>query len=564
MKKLLGIVVLGLLLSTSVNAAKVKVKEKGSNYIFIKNKRIYNKLEPVLPSKVIEIVNDYCSSKNLIGFYILVKGRFTDGIKIRQDGTGATVFNFRYRYFCAASSKEALSLFHADQSIKSMIKIYPGGLNSFNGYLTDKSQLIGDYYVKTTNKEHAKKIKEEEKKQRLAEQKKRQEEEKKLAEKRKIEEEKKRIAEEKRKKEEEKRVAEKPKKCQGDINKWTSCSYTWSNGNKYVGEWKNGKQHGQGIHTWSNGNKYNGEWKNNEMHGYGTFTSTPGFKYVGEWKNGHKHGQGTETYPDGRIIVAIFEKGEIVKKIEEKRPKIVEKPKKKEPKKQTPDDNKIVAAASGTGFFVSKSGHIISNHHVIEGCDTTKLTFKGKEVVADVLAVDKMNDLAILKANLVPDKVYPVATEDAGLLEDIIIAGYPLGKKVSAAIKTSKGSVTALAGYGDNYSEFQTDAALNQGNSGGPIMNQKGNVIGVAVANYGKKAGVESFNFGIKSSTLKTFASANGLTFLPPNNRELSNKDLGKLITDGTVYLECYMTVAKIKRMIAEEKNRKAFFSEYQ
>ena len=146
-------------------------------------------------------------------------------------------------------------------------------------------------------------------------------------------------------------------------------------------------------------------------------------------------------------------------------PKVVEKP-----KKQKPDDDKIVAAASGTGFFVSRSGHIISNHHVIEGCDTTKLTFKGKEVVADVLAVDKMNDLAILKANLIPNQVYPVANEDAALLEDIIIAGYPLGKKVSAAIKTSKGSVTALAGYGDNYSEFQTDAALNQGNSGGPIM----------------------------------------------------------------------------------------------
>ena len=58
------------------------------------------------------------------------------------------------------------------------------------------------------------------------------------------------------------------------------------------------------------------------------------------------------------------------------------------------------------------------------------------------------------------------------------------------------------------------------------IMNQKGNVIGVAVANYGKKAGVESFNFGIKSSTLKTFASANGLSFLPPNNKELSKSKL--------------------------------------
>ena len=246
---------------------------------------------------------------------------------------------------------------------------------------------------------------------------------------------------------------------------------------------------------------------------------------------------------------------------EEKR--IAEKPKKKKPK-ASPDDNKIVVVSSGTGFFVSRSGHIISNHHVIEGCDATKLSFKGKEIEADVLAVDKMNDLAILKTNLIPSQVYAVATEDASLLEDIIIAGYPLGKSVSAAIKTSKGSVTALAGYGDNYSEFQTDAALNKGNSGGPIMNQKGNVIGVAVSGYGKKVGVESFNFGIKSSTLKTFASANGLTFLPPNNRELSNKDLGKLITDGTVYLECYMTVAKAERMRAEANNRKAFFSEYQ
>ena len=245
--------------------------------------------------------------------------------------------------------------------------------------------------------------------------------------------------------------------------------------------------------------------------------------------------------------------------------KVAEKPKKQKPKKKTPDpdDNKVVAASSGTGFYVSNTGHIISNHHVVEGCNTVKLTFKGKEVSANVLAVDKMNDLAILKADLTPSKVYSVATEDASLLEDIIIAGYPLGKKVSAAIKTSKGSITALAGYGDNYSEFQTDAALNQGNSGGPIMDQKGNVVGVAVANYGKNAGVESFNFGIKSSTLKTFANANGLKFLPPNNRDLSNKDLGQLITEATIYLECHMTVAKIKRMIAEEKNRKAFFSEY-
>tara|TARA_R100000093_G_C1934253_1_gene69829 strand:- start:4 stop:1326 length:1323 start_codon:yes stop_codon:yes gene_type:complete len=241
---------------------------------------------------------------------------------------------------------------------------------------------------------------------------------------------------------------------------------------------------------------------------------------------------------------------------------VAKKPKKKKPK-STPDDNKIVAAASGTGFFVSRTGHIITNHHVIEGCKSVKVSFKGNEIESKTLVIDKVNDLAIVKTTINPSKVYSVSNKDVALLEDIIIAGYPLGKKVSSAIKTSKGSVTALAGYGDNFSEFQTDAALNKGNSGGPIINQKGNVVGVAVAAYGKKQGVESFNFGIKASTLKTFANSNGLKFLPPNNRDLSNKDLGQLITDATVYIECWMTVAKVKQMIAAANNRKAFFSEF-
>ena len=244
-----------------------------------------------------------------------------------------------------------------------------------------------------------------------------------------------------------------------------------------------------------------------------------------------------------------------------------DKPKKQKPskpKKIEPSDNRVVPAASGSGFFVSYNGHIITNHHVIDSCEIVKVSFKGAAVVAKILSSDKKNDLAILKIDKKIDMFYAVAKEDVTLLQDIIIAGYPLGKKVSAAIKTSKGSVTALAGFGDNYSEFQTDAALNQGNSGGPMMDQKGNVVGVAVANYGKKAGVESFNFGIKSSTLNVFAKSNNLSFKTPNENELSNKDLGTLITDATVYIECHMTIAKIKSMIEEANNRKAFFSEYQ
>ena len=238
-----------------------------------------------------------------------------------------------------------------------------------------------------------------------------------------------------------------------------------------------------------------------------------------------------------------------------------EKPKKKKPK-STPDDDKIVPAGSGSGFFVSKDGHAITNYHVIEGCDINKLSFKGSQTEVKVLAVDKVNDIAILKSTAKPDVIFPVSNEDVSLLEDVIVAGFPLGKQISSAIKTHKGVVTALAGAGDNYSFFQTDATINQGNSGGPIINQKGNVVGIAVATWVEE-GVQGVHFGIKSSTLKTFASANGLSFASPNFRDQSNKALGELITKGTVYVECHMTVAKIKKMISQAENRKAFFSEH-
>ncbi len=243
------------------------------------------------------------------------------------------------------------------------------------------------------------------------------------------------------------------------------------------------------------------------------------------------------------------------------KPKEIDQPKKKKPI-ASPDDDKIVPAGSGSGFFVSKDGHAITNYHVIEGCDINKLSFKGSQTEVKVLAVDKVNDIAILKSNAKPDVIFPVSNEDVSLLEDVIVAGFPLGKQISSAIKTHKGVVTALAGAGDNYSFFQTDAAINQGNSGGPIINQKGNVVGIAVATWVEE-GVQGVHFGIKSSTLKTFASANGLSFVSPNYRDLSNKDLGKLITKGTVYVECHMTVAKIKKMIAQAENRKAFFKEH-
>ena len=69
----------------------------------------------------------------------------------------------------------------------------------------------------------------------------------------------------------------------------------WQIVGKYVGEYKNGEQHGQGTYTWADGSKYIGEYKDGQFHGQGTYAAADGAKYVGEWKDGEQHGQGTHT-----------------------------------------------------------------------------------------------------------------------------------------------------------------------------------------------------------------------------------------------------------------------------
>ena len=83
-------------------------------------------------------------------------------------------------------------------------------------------------------------------------------------------------------------------------------TYTWENGTKYVGEYKDGKQHGQGIKTWAGGNKYVGEWRDGEQHGQGIKTWANGDKYVGEWRDGNANGIGIKIYADGKVEEGIF------------------------------------------------------------------------------------------------------------------------------------------------------------------------------------------------------------------------------------------------------------------
>jgi hypothetical protein len=86
-------------------------------------------------------------------------------------------------------------------------------------------------------------------------------------------------------------------------------------GDKYLGEWKDGKRHGQGTYTYASGDKYAGEFKDGMMHGQGTYTyglgEWEGDKYVGEFKDDMMHGQGTYTEANGTVHIVLCEEGQI-------------------------------------------------------------------------------------------------------------------------------------------------------------------------------------------------------------------------------------------------------------
>ena len=116
-------------------------------------------------------------------------------------------------------------------------------------------------------------------------------------------------------------------------------TYLYSDGTKYKGNWKNGKEHGYGVLNYHNdakfsgyfvegkrngegtaidaaGNRYNGQWKNDKEDGFGMLHCTDGTKYEGEWKEGKEHGKGKIVYPDGTILHGQWVDGELTKKHE--------------------------------------------------------------------------------------------------------------------------------------------------------------------------------------------------------------------------------------------------------
>ena len=297
---------------------------------------------------------------------------------------------------------------------------------------------------------------------------------------------------------------------------------TWWDGSKYVGDQRDGEMHGQGTYTQMDGTIYVGLFKNGLRHGYGTYTWSDGSEYIGEWLDNEENGPGIFTQADGEVFEGFWENGEF-KYSEELSP--------------SEDEDEMEEVWGGSGFYVSTVGHLITNYHVIDKCKKVSIELDGEFFDAVTVATDVKNDIALLKTSRTPDHVFALSDENPYSLQDIIVAGFPHADDLSSSVKFTQGIVSATAGAGNNSSQIQIDAAINSGNSGGPILDSLGNVIGVAVSSFDKMQGT---NFGVKAKVVRRLMKKNKVSITTPNTKEMSKKNLSRIVSDGTVHIVCW------------------------
>lgn len=161
------------------------------------------------------------------------------------------------------------------------------------------------------------------------------------------------------------------------------------------------------------------------------------------------------------------------------------------------------SSALGSGFVISEDGYVVTNNHVIEGADEILIEFySGKELEATIVGTDPNTDIALLKVETdEPLEFVSFGDSDLARVGDWVVAmGNPLGQGFSVSVGIVSARNRALSGTYDDY--IQTDAAINRGNSGGPLFNMDGDVVGVNTAILSPTGGSIGIGFSMASNVV--------------------------------------------------------------
>lgn len=207
-------------------------------------------------------------------------------------------------------------------------------------------------------------------------------------------------------------------------------------------------------------------------------------------------------------------------------------------------------ASSGTGYAISSNGYIVTNNHVTNGATSIKVRGVNgdfsKTFNAKVIIEDKNNDLAIIKIDdpsfttlgTIP---YVIANRASDVGSSVFVLGYPLRATMGDEVKLTNGIISSKSGFQGDVTSYQITAPVQPGNSGGPLFDDKGNIIGIINA---KHVGAENASYAIKASYLMNLID---LMPTPPKLQTISTV-AGKPLTEQVKILKKFTYIIEINQ----------------
>lgn len=206
---------------------------------------------------------------------------------------------------------------------------------------------------------------------------------------------------------------------------------------------------------------------------------------------------------------------------------------------------------SGSGFFISQNGYIATNFHVVNGMTTFQAEYYqgGQKYTypAKVVITDESNDLAILKITSPEFKMngtipYALTTKTKDVGTEVFTLGYPLTFLMGEEVKYTKGEISAKSGFQGDIRTYQISVPITNGNSGGPLFDYMGNVVGITSSGL-QKGLADNVNYAIKAIYLQTLVDASQETITLPDGINLTSKERPELIKA----LQEYVVLIKVK-----------------
>jgi len=206
-------------------------------------------------------------------------------------------------------------------------------------------------------------------------------------------------------------------------------------------------------------------------------------------------------------------------------------------------------SSGGSGFIVNRSGDVLTDHHVVDGCRELHVMRNEKPVVATLVATDPADDLAILR---LPEPVADAAPLRGDIPvqpgEAVVVVGFPLQGLLSSQASVTAGIVSRLAGPHDDTHQLQITAPVQPGNSGSPLLDASGAVAGIVVAKLNglrivKRTGTipENVNFAVNAKYARALLDRSGVSYQTATaDQTLSTPAIAERALKFTVLVQCF------------------------